>query len=135
VNTPGNKAAKKANRGRSHPVKPAWAGKRNAIAYEVPDIMAADVRPGAYQFVWMSGEDKVKDPPRGIIHACACGCGDVGALYFKGLNPRRGGLEWVVTGEWPKATLRPSIGFWGANTKEQGYHWHGYLTEEEFREI
>lgn len=119
MNSEGNKAEKKARGGQP-------PGKRNAVAFEVADIMDHQSEPGAFQFLNYEGERV------GLIHACPCGCGQIGALYWK--NPRKGGANWSVEGGWPEATLRPSIGFWGQNTKKQGYHWHGYLTNGVFEE-
>lgn len=120
VGTPGNKAAKK-----TRSIMP--VGKRNAIAFEVSAIMPHSSDPGAYQFVNYNGEQV------GIVHACPCGCGQLGTLYWK--NPRVNGPNWTVSGKWPKVSFKPSIGFWGENDRSQGFHWHGYLTDGEFREI
>jgi hypothetical protein len=101
---------------------------RNAFAYEVSKIEFG-APAGAYQFT------RYGDAPNvvvGIIHSCPCGCGQLSSLYFEGKG--RGRPEWKVSGVWPKVSITPSIGFWGTNTKEQGFHWHGYLTDGEFRE-
>lgn len=97
---------------------------RNAVAFEALDHEELR-KPGAYRFFERDGKRV------GITHGCPCGCGLIGSLYFagNGLTP-----QWTVTGEWPKATLAPSIGFWGRNTKEQGYHWHGFLRAGVFEE-
>ena len=122
MNSEGNKAAKKARRGAV-----STSDKRDAVAFEVAEIMEHASEPGAYQFT------SYNDERVGLIHACPCGCGQIGALYWK--NPRKGGANWTVSGEWPRVTLRPSIGFWGQNSREQGHHWHGYLTDGVFKEI
>ena len=51
-------------------------------------------------------------------------------MWFKGLADA-GGPEWSVTGEWPKVTLSPSIGFGKLNGS---YHWHGFLENGVFVE-
>lgn len=77
-------------------------------------------------------EDRV-----GIIHACPCGCGAHGAIWFRGksLNGDGGSPEheWDVVGEWPKVTLSPSIGFAKSISTGQ-YHWHGFLKNGVFEE-
>lgn len=102
---------------------------RNAIAFEVAgydDPRSHEA--GAYWFVnGPNGKEKA-----GILHACPCGCGKHGALYFRGSGTKY--AEWDLAGEWPAVSLTPSIGFWGSNTKEQGYHWHGYLRAGVFEE-
>lgn len=87
-------------------------------------------KPGAYWFMcaWVDG---TKTETRvGITHACPCGCGSWGAIWFKGLSRNGSGKspahEWDVVGEWPSVTLSPSIGF--AKDRATGqYHWHGFL--------
>lgn len=99
--------------------------KRNAPAFEAADHDELR-RAGAYRFF-------AKDDRRaGIRFGCPCGCGLIGALYFSGAND--GGPEWSIEGEWPKVTLRPSIGFYGQNSYAQGHHWHGFLTNGVFEE-
>lgn len=128
VGTPGNKAAKKARQGAVAP--PSRAGKKDAVAYEVEEISFNHAPAGSYQFFKRSGDPE--GTRRGIIHACPCGCGMLGSLYFAGQNP--GGAEWNVEGEWPKVSLTPSIGFYGQNKRDQGFHWHGYLRNGIFEE-
>lgn len=102
--------------------------KRNAVAREVAGFEDCK-NPGDFFFLKYEG-DQV-----GLIHACPCGCGKVGALYWK--NPTKGGANWTVTGEWPKASLNPSIGFKGGHDSPKGsdgYHWHGYLRAGVFEE-
>lgn len=101
--------------------------KRNAVAKQVKGFSEAKSA-GDYYFVFTEGNDQ----PVGMFHTCPCGCGMLGSLWFRGRRPA--GAEWDVAGEWPKATLSPSIGFYGENTLEQGYHWHGYLRAGVFEE-
>lgn len=82
-------------------------------------------RPGAAWFKY-----RMDDPsPVGLVFACPCGCGHLGAVNFAG--KRMGSPEWQVYGTWPKVTLQPSIGFRlgipEMNTRPDGYHWHGWL--------
>lgn len=97
---------------------------RDAVAFEV--ATQEDAKPaGAYCFMQRADGTRV-----GIVHACPCGCGSQGAMWFKGLADA-GGPEWSVTGEWPKVTLSPSIGFGKLNGS---YHWHGFLENGVFVE-
>ena len=93
--------------------------KKNAIAFEAADHDELH-KPGAYRFTAYEGRRV------GIRFGCPCGCGQIGLVYFKGKG--FDGPEWDVSGEWPKATLSPSIGFYGSNNpRTQGHHWHGFL--------
>ena len=104
--------------------------KRNAVAFEVATYDEfVNAAAGAFMFY---APAKDGDPIRqGIIHKCPCGCGAAGSLFFAGSGRP---VTWTVSGEWPKVTLSPSIGFWGHNTRDQGYHWHGYLRDGIFEE-
>lgn len=101
--------------------------KRNALAVEAKDPDDI-IKPGAYRFFVREGRERT-----GIRFGCPCGCGLVGSIYFEGEGDD-GGPEWKVEGEWPKATLTPSIGFFGQNSYEQGHHWHGFLRDGVFEE-
>ena len=99
--------------------------KRNAVAFEAADHEELH-KAGAYRFFAKDGRRA------GINFGCPCGCGLVGSLYFVGAND--GGPEWTVTGEWPAASLTPSIGFFGRNSYAEGHHWHGFLRAGVFEE-
>lgn len=100
---------------------------RNAIAFEVPNGSHLDARKaGAFYFMHNRAGERM-----GITHACPCGCGGKGAMWFTGMADA-GGQEWDVKGEWPKVTLSPSIGF--GRLKTGGYHWHGFLENGVFVE-
>lgn len=114
---------------------------RNAIAFEVQNGSHPDAKKGgAYWFMYRWTEktpSEITSDRIGIQHACPCGCGGKGTMWFRGgsLNGsgHSPGHEWDVTGEWPKVTLSPSIGF--AKDKVTGrYHWHGYLENGVFVE-
>lgn len=103
---------------------------RNAKSYEVADFAGlggyGSAGAGAYYFIVREDESE----PCGLVHGCPCGCGAVGSVYFAGKG--KGSPEWTVIGEWPNATLYPSIGF---DPDEHGiYHWHGYLRNGVFEE-
>lgn len=100
--------------------------KRNAVAFEATAETCTQA--GAYRFM-VNGEGE----PVGINHACPCGCGRQGAMWFAGKAPD-GHPEWTVEGEWPKVSLTPSIGFQMDKATGQ-YHWHGYLTNGVFEEL
>lgn len=102
--------------------------KRNAVAFEVTGGGDARARePGAYSFMIVDGVRI------GITHACPCGCGMISAMWFEGsAHLHAGGPEWSVKGEWPKASLSPSIGI--RPLTDGKYHWHGYLTNGVFEE-
>lgn len=109
---------------------------RNATAFEVEGPNHPDARKaGAYWFMYRYRHDaehiEKTDEKIGIGHACPCGCGGRGAMWFRG-KAQGGGPEWEVTGEWPNVTLSPSIGFGRLETG--GYHWHGYLENGVFVE-
>lgn len=101
--------------------------KRNAVARQVAGYEEAK-QAGDFYFVYVDGDVEAA----GMVHTCPCGCGQFGSLWFKG--KRSGGAEWQVSGQWPKVTLTPSIGFWGQNSDAQGFHWHGYLRDGVFEE-
>jgi hypothetical protein len=75
-----------------------------------------------------SDETRASDSA-GICHACPCGCGVATILFFRGRGVN-GADEWDVTGEWPKVTLKPSIGIGVLPS----WHWHGYLENGVFVE-
>lgn len=111
---------------------------RNATAFEVPNSEHPDARkPGAYSFIVAHGQwrSAVDGERIGITHACPCGCGGLTALWFRGKGPINSNA-WDVTGEWPKATLSPSIGvkYDGAGNGPTNFHWHGYLRAGVFEE-
>ena len=100
---------------------------RNAVAFEVPDSEHPDAKKaGAFYFMRNGVGERM-----GIIHACPCGCGSQGAMWFR-CKADAGGPEWDVKGDWPKVTLSPSIGF--GRQEGGGYHWHGYLEDGIFVE-
>lgn len=78
--------------------------------------------PGECYFLFHADEPEPRQPA-GIVHACPCGCGARSAIWFRGRG--RGRAEWDVVGDWPKVTLRPSIGI--KPVIDGRYHWHGYL--------
>lgn len=100
---------------------------RNAIAKEVQELRPGPTL-GAGEYILFYRNGKLA----GLNHGCPCGCGLIGAINFRGAG--LGYAEWDVAGEWPNVTLSPSIGFYGKNTKEQGFHWHGHLTKGFFEE-
>ena len=111
---------------------------RNAVAFEA--TTPEDRRkPGAYWFMYRYDEASgdFTDERLGICHACPCGCGAHGAIWFRGKSLNGQGThpnhEWDVSGDWPKATLSPSIGFARDRTTGQ-FHWHGYLRNGVFEE-
>lgn len=66
----------------------------------------------------------------GLSFGCPCGCGSMGSVSF-------GPGKWALTGELPRASVTPSIGFYGGPDGPKGpdgYHWHGYLTDGVFEE-
>jgi len=99
---------------------------RNAPAAEVQQQRA--LAPGEFYFVYNPDAPDVR---AGIVHACPCGCGQLGALFFRGHG--RGRSVWDVTGQWPMVTLSPSIGI-KPKDAEGRYHWHGYLRAGMFEE-
>ena len=100
--------------------------KRNAVAFEAKTGDENSL-PGAYRFTENGSGEIV-----GMTHGCPCGCGSQGFMWFEG-KADAGGQEWSVEGEWPKVTLRPSIGFGMDRTTGQ-YHWHGFLNNGVFEE-
>lgn len=89
--------------------------KRNALAHEVQYEQGNPLpsTPGAVWFQTYRGN------PRGWMHfACPCGCGKIGAISFD---------KWNLVSDMPRINVTPSIDF------DSG-HWHGFLTDGEFRE-
>lgn len=108
--------------------------KRNVAARQVAGYEEA-TQAGDFYFIH-HGDDP---QPIGLFHTCPCGCGAMGSLYFEGRRPKDWGpgAEWKVEGDWPTATLSPSIGFKGGHDSPKGadgYHWHGYLRAGVFEE-
>ena len=90
---------------------------RNAVAFEI----SGDDDPR-----WQDAGAIFFDAERmRMTFACPCGCGAIGAVSFK---PG----EWTITGDTPKFTVQPSIGF--SRKVGGGYHWHGYLRAGVFEE-
>jgi len=108
--------------------------KRNATAFEVATFdELTKAQPGAFMFYDGSDAPGGIDKP-GLVHNCPCGCGALGSLWFEGSGRQ---VTWTVSGEWPKATLSPSIGFHGKSDSPKGadgFHWHGYLRNGVFEE-
>ena len=79
-------------------------------------------RPGSYNFFCQHG-DQENEPPRGIRYTCPCGCGEPGALYFRGRSPpgEPGRPSWNWDGVRSAPTLEPSI------QRNTGCKWHGFL--------
>jgi hypothetical protein len=98
---------------------------RNA-ALVIVDRLKLFPSPAGHVEFWSEGESL----RAGLNFGCPCGCGATGAITFD----RGDGRGWTVTGEWPKASLQPSIGFWSDAKRGDGYHWHGYLREGVFEE-
>ncbi len=121
---------------------------RNAVAFEVKGQSDPRSREaGAYWFMRRYDFDtKEHKEIVGIGHACPCGCGSQSAIWFRGGSMNGEGSvpehEWDVTGEWPKASLTPSIGIGrgqGASADRTtgtsgGFHWHGFLRAGVFEE-
>lgn len=100
--------------------------KRNAKAF--PARTQDELhKPGAYRFFSHNGVDDA-----GFRFGCPCGCGLIGAVYLRDIGDK--GPVWTLTGTMPAADLTPSIGFYGHNSRDQGYHWHGWLKAGVFEE-
>lgn len=95
-----------------------------------------DGTPGRIRY-YRFGDEAVDGPPAGLLFSCPCGCDQVGSIAFR--RHVKDGVEqpgpvWIWDGNRELPTCTPSIGFYGANDRKQGYHWHGFLTAGEFRE-
>jgi hypothetical protein len=86
----------------------------------VDDINAGNLPPGAIAFI-------PKDEPEFLMFRCPCGCGLPGSLRLKGE------YSWEWNGSQEAPTCRPSVGFYGHNQRSEGHHWHGWLTDGEWR--
>lgn len=113
-----------------------WAREDRERAKESGDYK---IPAGAYYFMHQLEEGIYRPLDRriGVNIGCPCGCGGKIVLWFKGgsLNGSGGDPEheWEVTGEWPKASMMPSIGY--AKDQRTGqFHWHGYLKNGVFEE-
>lgn len=69
-------------------------------------------RPGAFEY-YVNGREPQKIA--GMLYACPCGCGNVGALDFKPAPSP----SWQWDGNLDEPTLSPSVHHVG--------HWHGWL--------
>lgn len=86
----------------------------------VDDINAPDVPAGAIAFY----------PPESPVYLqfrCPCGCGLPGSLRLQEPN------AWTWNGSRDAPTCTPSVGFYGRNQRSEGHHWHGWLTDGEWR--
>jgi len=100
---------------------------RNAIAVEVPYTTE---KMGAGEYTLMHKYDiatrsRDMNVIAGIWHGCPCGCG---ARSYLPIDTETG---WTIVKPFPKASLTPSIGMFAGQSP---FHWHGYLTDGEFRE-
>ena len=87
---------------------------------------------GAFEF-FMAYGDPEGSPPAGILFGCPCGCGQMMSVGFDTHESRRPRWHWDGSRETP--TLTPSINILQMNDAGQkiGEHWHGFLTNGEFR--
>lgn len=120
---------------------------RNAVAHEWSKEererweAAGDHRtpPGAYYFMHKlkAGTYREIGSPIGVKVGCPCGCGGKIVMWFRGgsFNGEGGATEreWDVTGDWPKASMSPSIGY-AKNIDTGQFHWHGFLRNGVFEE-
>ena len=83
------------------------------------------VPPGAFEYFSFLG------PDGGILFGCPCGCGEMKSVSFR--SERRPVWNW--DGNREKPTLTPSINILQLDQagKQIGEHWHGFLTDGEFR--
>jgi len=91
----------------------------------VEDVEPEDgsvVAPGSWSFYKNYG-DADGAPPAGMLYACPCGCGQVGALAFRKPDgqPRP---SWIWNGSRDAPTLEPSV--------HHIDHWHGWLRNGEW---
>jgi len=70
-------------------------------------------------------------PDAGILFGCPCGCGEMKTVGFRTIKRP----QWTWNGDREKPTLTPSINIlqMDATGKHIGEHWHGWLTDGEFR--
>lgn len=87
----------------------------------VDDLFDANRRPGDFKYYWLESSP-LDGKPDGLHHRCPCGCDLIGGLAFSGP------VQWSIEGDLDHPTCKPSVGFYGSNTREQGHHWHGFLT-------
>lgn len=107
---------------------------RNAPAFEIrrEDLVDDKMPAGSYYFMHAWRDGVQTDEKIGWIHGCPCGCGGKSAMWFEGYE-NAGGPKWMVTGEWPKVSMTPSIGIAKDHSTGQ-FHWHGYLRNGVFEE-
>ena len=70
------------------------------------------------------------EPKRRLLFLCPCGCGDLCGISIRDDGQQVDGA-WGWNGDEDKPTTTPSILIHGKKIGES--HWHGYLTEGEFR--
>lgn len=86
----------------------------------VEDVDADGAPAGAFEFYRSEARDVA-----GMFFKCPCGCGKVSALSFKPDIPP----AWQWDGNRESPTLTPSV-----HDNPQGVtHWHGFLTNGEWR--
>jgi hypothetical protein len=79
------------------------------------DIDSVSGKAGAFEY-YKAGDRF----PAGMIYCCPCGCGHLGSLMFRPLQPGfEGRASWEWNGNMEKPTLQPSVHHVG--------HWHGWL--------
>lgn len=107
---------------------------RSATARHIPidDLDRNVSRAGAFYFVRRPGVTGVS----GIIFGCPCGCGARSILYLAGGGLGKYPEHQVVSGEWPKVTLSPSISvkydLHGKPAADGAAHWRGFMIDGVF---
>ena len=104
----------------------------NASAVFVADFDGDGPIPaGHFHFFSVYGDPEKSKA--GILFGCPCGCGQLKAVGFD--THWMDGPLWHFDGDRDRPTLTPSILIFQLNEQgaKVGEHWHGFLTDGEFR--
>lgn len=83
---------------------------------------------GAFKF-YVNAQKEIA----GLLFGCPCGCGQMMSVPFRDESGKRPSWEW--DGNQVSPSLSPSILIKQLDSSAQqiGEHWHGYLTDGDFR--
>ena len=102
-----------------------------AVYDENLDVSGAPIPAGHWRFYTQQWDQD--GDPTGIEYGCPCGCGFLFNAPFDAQTPDEKVWEW--NGATDGITLRPSILIDQHDSSHEvtGAHWHGFLTNSEFR--
>ena len=101
-----------------------------AVLCEDLDAIEVNGKVPAGHFEFFKRQDR---DDAGIFFGCPCGCGEMHSLDFRPHDGRRPSWEWNGNRERP--TLTPSVNIlqFDEAGNRVGEHWHGWLTDGQWR--